>query len=388
MINRRDTEIALLSVRVLRIGAVPSAISAEDPAKYPSQPLRFVVPFAPGGTTDFVARIVQPKLQEILGKPVVVENRPGAAGNVAMEMVAKTAPDGYTIMLGDVGSITINAALYRDLKVKPLMDFMPISVITHTPSLLVVGPTFPPKDVKELVAYVKERPGKVSFASQGAGSQNRLAMEVFAEMAGLKMVHVPYKGGSGPAAADIMGGHVPMMFAGLPPVVNHVKAGRMRVLAMATKERHPSLPDVPTFVEAGYPGNGDELLAGHLRSGRDAPADGRQIACGGCQGDGRSGDQGKAACRAASPPKVRRPEESIKFIAAEEKRWTTVAKAVGATAEVMSWARLRGGQLAHVPEKWAPVFRKGHAPMQEARAHAGSTWPGCALVAEPAHQRC
>jgi tripartite-type tricarboxylate transporter receptor subunit TctC len=331
MINRRELKIALLSAAFFA-SAISAALPAEDPAKYPSQALRFVVPFAPGGTTDFVARIVQPKLQEILGKPVVVENRPGAAGNVAMEIVAKTAPDGYTVMLGDVGSITINAALYSDLKVKPLDDFMPISVITHTPSLLVVGPTFAPKDLKELVAYVKERPNRVSFASQGAGSQNRLAMEVFAEMAGLKMVHVPYKGGSGPAAADIMGGHVPMMFAGLPPVVNHVKAGRMRVLAMATKERHPSMPDVPTFVEAGYPGMVMSSWQGiFVPAATPRPIVEKLHA---------------AVARVMADPAIKTrllegglttesptPEESIKFIAAEEKRWTTVAKAVGATAD-------------------------------------------------------
>jgi tripartite-type tricarboxylate transporter receptor subunit TctC len=294
--------------------------------------IRFIVPFSPGGTTDYVARTIQPKLQDLLGQPVVIENRPGAAGNVAMEMFAKTPPDGYTILLGDVGSITINAALYTDLKVKPLTDFTAISVITHTPSLLVVGPTFPPKTVKELVDYVKARPGKVSFASQGAGSQNRLAMEVFIEMAGLKMVHVPYKGGSGPAATDIMGGHVPMMFAGLPPILGHVRAGRMRVLGMATRERHPALPDVPTFIEAGYPemvmsswqgifvptGTPrpivDKLHAALVTVMAD-PAVKARLADGGLTPD--------------SPT----PEASMKFIAAEAHRWTTIAKAVGATAD-------------------------------------------------------
>jgi tripartite-type tricarboxylate transporter receptor subunit TctC len=279
-----------------------------------------------------VARVIQAKLQETLGQSVVVENRPGAAGNVAMEIVAKTAPDGYTIMLGDVGTMTINAALYPDLKVKPLVDFQPISVITHTPSLLVVGPTFPPKSVKELVDYVKERPGKVSFASQGAGSQNRLAMEVFAEMAGLKMIHVPYKGGSGPAATDIMGGHIPMMFGGLPPVVSHVKAGRLRVLGMATKERHPALPDVPTFVEAGYPEMVMSSWQGvYVPTGTPRPIVDKLHA---------------ALVKVMADPAIRArllqgglttdsptPEDSMKFMVAEEKRWTTVAKSVGATAD-------------------------------------------------------
>lgn len=327
--NRR--ELSLLGATLILLAA-PSAVAAENPGSYPNQAIRFVVPFAPGGTTDFLARVVQPKLQEQLGQPVVVENRPGAAGNVAMEIVAKTTPDGYTIMLGDVGTITINAALYADLKVKPTVDFMPISVISHTPSLLVVGPTFPPKTIRELVEYVKARPGRVSFASQGAGSQNRLAMEVFAEMAGLKMVHVPYKGGSGPAATDIMGGHIPMMFAGLPPVVNHVRAGRLRVIGMATKERHPTLPDVPTFVEAGYP----EMVMSSWQGIFVPAATPRPIV-----------DRLHAALvKVMSDPAVKTrllegglssesptPEESIKFIAAEEKRWTSVVRAVGATAD-------------------------------------------------------
>lgn len=331
MTNRRELNTAVLCAAIVLVG-LQSLSAAENPAKYPSQSIRFIVPFAPGGTTDFVARAVQPKVQELLGQPVVIENRPGAAGNVAMEMVAKAPADGYTILLGDVGSITINAALYPDLKVKPITDFTPVSVITHTPSLLVVGPSFPPKNVNELVAYVKERPGKVSFASQGAGSQNRLAMEAFAEMAGLKMVHVPYKGGSGPAATDIMGGHVPMMFAGLPPILGHVRAGRMRVLGMATRERHPSLPDVPTFIEAGYPDmvmsswQGIFVPAGTPKPIVDklntvfvsvmaGPAVKARLADGGLSPD--------------SPTS----EESLKFIVAEERRWTTIAKAVGATAD-------------------------------------------------------
>jgi tripartite-type tricarboxylate transporter receptor subunit TctC len=333
MINRREFNIACAALAAVVCSAgLRAASAAEDPAKYPSQSIRFIVPFAPGGTTDYVARTVQPKMQDLLGQPVVIENRPGAAGNVAMELAAKAPADGYTILLGDVGSITINAALYSDLKVKPLTDFIPVSIITHTPSLLVVGPTFPPKNVAELVAYVKERPGKVSFASQGAGSQNRLAMEVFAEMAGLKMVHVPYKGGSGPAATDIMGGHIPMMFAGLPPILGHVRAGRLRVLGMATRERHPSLPDVPTFVEAGYP---DMVMSSwqgiFVPAGTPKPIiDKLNTVLVGVMAD--PAIKTRLAEGGLSPDSPT-SEDSMKFITAEERRWTTIAKAVGATAD-------------------------------------------------------
>lgn len=332
MMNRRRFGLALLgSAFVLSEAGGPLA-AAEDPAKYPSQPIRFIVPFSPGGTTDYVARSIQPKLQELLGQPVVVENRAGAAGNVGMELVAGTPLDGYTVLLGDVGSITINAALYNDMTVKPITDFAPISVITYTPSLLVVGPKFPPKNIKELVDYVKERPGKVSFASQGAGSQNRLAMEVFAEQAGLKMVHVPYKGGSGPAATDIMGGHIPMMFAGLPPILGHVRGGRMRVLAMATKERHPALPDVPTFIEAGYP---DMVMSSwqgiFVRTGTPKPIVDKLYAV---VAKVMADPAVKARlAEGGLTPDSPTPEDSRKFIETEAKRWTTIAKAVGATAD-------------------------------------------------------
>jgi tripartite-type tricarboxylate transporter receptor subunit TctC len=308
------------------------AVAAEDVAKYPSQPIRFVIPFSPGGTTDFVARTVQPKLQALLGQPVAVENRPGAAGNVAMELVAKMPGDGYTFLLGDVGSITINAAIYPDMRVKPLQDFTAISVITHTPSLLVTSAKFAPRTIAELVDYVKQRPGKVSFASQGSGSQNRLAMEVFAEKAGLKMVHVPYKGGSGPAAADLMGGHVPMMFAGLPPTVAHIRGGRMNVLAVATKERHPALPEAPTFIEAGFP---DFVMSSwqgiFVPSATPKPlVDKLHGLLAQVMADP---DVRKRLAEGGLSPDSPTPQESARFIAKEAELWTGISKAVGATAD-------------------------------------------------------
>jgi tripartite-type tricarboxylate transporter receptor subunit TctC len=312
--------------------AASAADAAEDIAKYPSQALRFVIPFSPGGTTDFVARTVQPKLQALLGQPVAIENRPGAAGNVAMELVARMPGDGYTLLLGDVGSITTNAAIYPDMRVKPLQDFTAVAVITHTPSLLVTSPKFAQKTVAELVDYVRERPGKVSFASQGSGSQNRLAMEVFAQKTGLKMVHVPYKGGSGPAAADLMGGHVPMMFAGLPPTIGHIRGGRMNVLAVATKTRHPALPDTPTFIEAGYP----DFVMSSWQGIFVPSATPRPIV-----------DKLNAIlAQVMADPEVRKrlddgglspdsptPEDSARFIAKEAELWTGISKAVGATAD-------------------------------------------------------
>ena len=191
MISRRSI-VAGLSVLALVALAAPQADAQTAP--YPDRPLRMIVPFAPGGTTDFLARIVQPKMQELLGQPVAIENRAGAAGNVGMELAARAAPDGHTIFLGDVGTIAINASIFKDQRVDPNKDFAAISIIADTPSLLVTGPKFPPGSVAELVAYLKERPGQVSFASQGSGSLNRLVMELFAEKAAVKINHAPYKG--------------------------------------------------------------------------------------------------------------------------------------------------------------------------------------------------
>lgn len=300
---------------------------------YPERPVRMIVPFAPGGATDFFARIVQPKMQELLGQPVVVENRAGAAGNIGMELAAGSAPDGYTIFMGDVGTLAINASIFKDMKVVPTRDLVAVSIIADTPSLLVANPNFPPNTVPELIAYLKERPGRVSFASQGSGSLNRLVMEIFAERSGVKIVHVPYKGGSGPAAADIMGGHVPFMFATIVSTLNHVRGNRMKALGVTTKARHPALPNLPTLVEAGFP----ELVVSSWQ-GIFVPAKTPESVVaklhdvmGKVMADEdvkrRIADGGSIAVSSATP------QEARNFVLSEANRWSAVAKAVGATAD-------------------------------------------------------
>jgi tripartite-type tricarboxylate transporter receptor subunit TctC len=300
---------------------------------YPDRPIRMIVPFAPGGATDFLARIVQPKMQELLGQPVVIENRAGAAGNIGMEIAAQAVPDGYVIFMGDVGTITINASIFKDMKVVPTRDFTPISIIADTPSLLVTAPNFPPNTVSDLVSYLKERPGKVSFASQGSGSLNRLVMELFAEKAGVKINHVPYKGGSGPAAADVMGGHIPFMFATISSTVGHVRGNRMKVLGVTTRERHPALPNVPTLAESGFP----DLVVSSWQ-GIFVPAATPRTIVDKLHGvmvkvmadpevKSRIADGGSLAIASAST------DEAVKFVSAESSRWSAVAKAVGATAD-------------------------------------------------------
>ena len=315
---------------VLALALTASHASSQS---YPERPIRMIVPFAPGGATDFFARIVQPKMQELLGQPVVVENRAGAAGNVGMEMAATAPPDGYVIFMGDVGTLSINASIFKEMKIVPTRDLVPVSIIADTPSLLVANPNFPPNTVAELVAYLKERPGKVSFASQGSGSLNRLVMELFAEKSGVKINHVPYKGGSGPASADVMGGHVPFMFATIASTLNHVRGNRMKALGVTTKVRHPLLPNLPTLAESGFP----ELVVSSWQ-GIFVPAltpdavveklhDVMRKVMSDDEVKRRVADGGSLAVSSATIA------EAKSFVSSEADRWSAVAKAVGATAD-------------------------------------------------------
>lgn len=313
------------------VGSIAQAALAQG--AYPDRPIRMIVPFAPGGATDFLARIVQPKMQELLGQPVVIENRAGAAGNIGMELVAQAAPDGYVIFMGDVGTIAINASIFKDMKLVPTRDFAPISIIADTPSLLVTSPNFPPGTVSELVSYLKERPGRVSFASQGSGSLNRLVMELFAEKAGVKINHVPYKGGSGPASADVMGGHIPFMFATISSTIGHVRGNRMKVLGVTTRERHPALPNLPTLAESGFP----DLVVSSWQGIFVPAATPRPIVdklhgvmvkvMNDPEVKSRIADGGSLAIASAST------DDAARFILGESNRWSAVAKAVGATAD-------------------------------------------------------
>ena len=255
--NKRAFLCALFSVAlgVLCLVSVRGAQAGEDPSKYPTQPIRMIVPFAPGGASDFAARLLQPSMSEFLGKQVVIENRAGAAGNVGMDAAARSAPDGYTIFLGNVGTVCINPFLFSDLTVKPEKDFIGVSVVAETPGLLIANPKFPPNNAKEFIEYVKARQGQINFASPGSGSLNRLEMELFRKNAGLDMTHIPYKGGAGPAVADVIGGHVSVMFVTISSAINHVKEGRLKALGVTTRERVGSLPNVATMLEQGFPDN-------------------------------------------------------------------------------------------------------------------------------------
>ena len=240
-------------LRSLLIGVLLTAGTSF--AQYPSKPVKMIIPFAPGGASDFVGRILQPRLSELLGQQIIIENRPGASGNIGLEAGARAAPDGYTIYLGNVGTVAINVSVFPKLPVTPVKDFIAITQVVDVPGALVAHPSFPPNSAKEFVAYAKANPGKVNYASPGSGSQNRLEMENLRNAAGgMNMVHVPYKGGAGPAVSALVAGETNVMFVTLSSAMPMVKAGRLKVFAITAAKRSPELPNVPTMDEEGFPG--------------------------------------------------------------------------------------------------------------------------------------
>jgi tripartite-type tricarboxylate transporter receptor subunit TctC len=217
---------------------------------WPARPVTFIVPFAPGGGTDITARTLAARLTQKWGQPVVVENRGGAGGILGADAVAKAKPDGYTLLIANVGITSINPALYTKMPYDPEKAFVPISLVCELPFVLMASPAFPPNSVKELVAYAKAKPGEVTFASSGAGGSPHLTAEIFQLATGTRMTHVPYKGG-GPAMIDLMSGQVNILFASVLEGSGHIKAGKLKGLAISHAKRNPALPDVPTLAEAG-----------------------------------------------------------------------------------------------------------------------------------------
>ncbi len=234
------------------VAALLPAAALAQPAVYPARPVRLVVPFPAGGTTDLLARAVAQKLSEAWGQSVLVDNRPGAAGNIGAELVAKSAPDGYTLLMGTVGTHAINPSLYAKLPFDHVKDFAPVILVAGVPNVLVVNPALPAQSVAELVAYAKANPGKLNFASSGSGTSIHLSGELFRVLTGVQMTHVPYKG-SAPALTDLLGGQVQLMFDNLPSSLAFIKGNRLRALAVTSTVRSTALPDVPTMVEAGVP---------------------------------------------------------------------------------------------------------------------------------------
>jgi len=239
--------------RFLLVAACAFYASGAFAQAYPSKPIKMIVGFPPGGGTDVVARVISAKVQEWWGQPVTVENRPGATGTIGADAVAKSAPDGYTLIMGHVNSTGLAPNLFPKLPYDPIKDFAAVSYVGYVPNVLAVHPSIPAKSVKELVALLKANPGKYNYASSGNGSTQHIAGEVFKQLTGTSIVHVPYKG-SGDAIKDLLAGVVAMNFDTMPPVMPHIQAGKLHGLAISTPKRLAQLPDVPTFAEEGITG--------------------------------------------------------------------------------------------------------------------------------------
>jgi tripartite-type tricarboxylate transporter receptor subunit TctC len=244
---------AFFHVVCLLLALVAPASVAEAAEAYPSKPIRLIVPFSPGGPADVLARLVGDKIGASMGKPVVVDNRAGAGGNIGMALGAKAAPDGYTLVLAPAGNLTVNPSLYRNVPYDVAKDFAPVTVVAAVPNILVVHPSIPAKNLTEFIAYAKSHPGQLNFSSPGAGSGAHLAGELFKSMVGADMVHVPFNG-IAPAVTAVLAGDVQLMFAGAPAVLQHVRAGKLHALGVASLKRIAAAPDLPTLSESGLAG--------------------------------------------------------------------------------------------------------------------------------------
>jgi tripartite-type tricarboxylate transporter receptor subunit TctC len=294
---------------------------------YPSRPVRVVVPFPPGGTTDILGRLTAQKLGETLGQQFVVENRGGAGGNVGAEAVAKSPADGYTLLVGTIGVMSINPHLYTKLAFDPLKDFDHVAMIALVPNALIANPSVPVNSVKDLVAYAKANPGKLTYGSPGSGTSGHLSTELLKSMTGTDIVHVPYKG-SGPALTDLMGGQISIMIDNLPSAIGHVRAGKLKMLGVTTEKRVALLPDVPTVGES-VPGFSATAWFGYWTpagTSRDVVAKlntelNRIMA---------TPDMQKRLADLGAAPEPMSPAELAAFVKAESEKWAKVVKVSGA----------------------------------------------------------
>jgi tripartite-type tricarboxylate transporter receptor subunit TctC len=300
-------------------------------ADYPSRPVMLVVAFTPGGPSDVLARIVGKKMEELLGVPFIIENRPGAGGNIAAESVAHAAPDGHTLLMGNNSILATNESLYKKIGYSPQKDFIPITLIGTQANILVVNPNIPAQSLKELIALCKAQPGKINFASSGYGAVAHLAGELFKAEAHVNIVHVPYKGAA-PALQDVIGGHNQMMFATAASVIGHIHGGKVRAIAVTTLKRTSVLPDVPTMDEAGLKGFDASTWHGLVAPAGTPPqviATLHDAAVKALQDAGVQESLGRLGVDIVGDT----PEQFKAYIAAEIPKWTAIVKVSGATMD-------------------------------------------------------
>jgi tripartite-type tricarboxylate transporter receptor subunit TctC len=306
--------------------AIPAA--AQD---FPSRPITLIVPYAAGGGNDVMARVAAEKMSKTLGQQVVVENRGGAGGSIATRQIAKSAPDGYTLGLGGTGTLAINPTLYANVGYDPRKDFAPVGLIATSALVVLVHPSLPVRTIPELIALAKKDPGKLTFASAGAGSGIHLAAEYFAALAGVKLTHVPYKG-TGPALTDLIGGHVSMYFSSLPPAVGLMRDGKVRALAVTGAKRSPLFPELPTVAESGLPGYEAVLHYGIVApAGTPKPAIDKLSAA--LREAVMSEDLKEKLAKDGAEPLPSTPEEYAADIDREETKWSAIVKKSGASAK-------------------------------------------------------
>ena len=316
---------ALAALFVLAAGA------AIAQANYPAKAIRYVVPFPAGGPLDIVARAIGQELTKSWGQPVIVDNRPGAGGNIGADLVAKAPPDGYTILMGAVSTHAINVALYSKLPYDPVKDFAPVTLITSVPNVLVVHPSLPVRNVKDLIALAKSRPGQLNFASGSTGSAGHLAGELFDSMAGVQMTHIPYKGAA-PAVIDLIAGHVSLMFDNLASALPNIKAARVRAIAVTTLKRSSLLPDVPTISESGLRGFDVSTWFG-IFAPAGTPPDVVTKLNGEIVRVLHTNDMRERLALLGAEPIGNKPDEFAAFIKTEIPKYAKVVKASGAKAD-------------------------------------------------------
>ena len=319
--------------RLLGLLSIMVSLSAlgQDAGSFPSHPIRMLVPAPAGGGADLLGRVVAARMSERTGWTIVVENRTGAGGNIAGAEVARAAPDGHTLLLGDAGQLAINGSLYKSMPFNALRDFTPIGYVASFPFVLVANPAFAPRSIGELVAYAKAAPGKVDYASTGIGSPQHLGGQMFAQMAGIEMTHIPFRGGA-PALAAVLAGDVPIGFIGVPPTLAHVKISKLRALAISTKGRSALLPEVPTMAEAGFPSYDAAVWFGLVGPARIPEAIVQKLSSALNEALADSTVASNCASRASRRSPALQ-ENSRAYMRSETAKWKALVEASGATAE-------------------------------------------------------